>query len=509
MPTLPLHFEIPTDISVDQFISKLNNKVVLSFASKQQAILTYYDSFDWRLYDSNILAEFNREESPGDFTLKNFKTGQPFATQKTNQVPKFYWEFESGPLRSKLKSVLEMRALIPIANVESVRHHLNILNKDEKTVLRLVIEEFEHFNNRITLVPIKGYDKAWAKTVHLFEKKFGLKKIKENILTLALKRQDKKPRSYSSKLNIQLDPAMRADIASKFIYSHLLNNIKINEPGTIQDIDSEFLHDFRVGVRRTRSGLSQIKGVLPSDEIVKHGEFFAWLGQITGPTRDLDVYLLNFDDYQSSLPVGIRENLAPLHDFLSEKQKAAQKDLAKKLKSEKYLDKLAEWEQYLKEPAPKKPAEPNAMLSIKELSDRRIWKVYKNVLKQGNAITDESPAENLHELRKTCKKLRYLMEFFQSLYPETEIKKLIKTLKTFQDVLGNFQDYEIQELTLKQFSDEMMKQNVPAATFLAMGVLIQNLDKRRLGARNQFSERFKLFKQAENQDAFKSLFACK
>lgn len=509
MPILPLHFEIPADCSVDQFIAELSDKTLLSPASKQQTTLTYYDSFDWRLYGANILAEFNTEEKPGDFTLKNLKTGQTFASQKLDGVPKFHWEFEKGPLRNKLESTLEMRALLPITTVKSVRHHFNILNKDEKTVLRLVIEEFDLFNNRISLVPIKGYDKALAKTVHLLEKKIGLKKIKQTILTEALKQQNKKPKSYSSKLYIQLDPEMRADIASKFIYSHLLNTIRVNEAGTIKDIDSEFLHDFRVAVRRSRSGLSQIKGVLPPEEVAKYGKYFAWLGQITGPTRDLDVYLLNFNNYKSSLPVGIRGNIEPLREFLTVKQKAAQKNLAKKLKSEKYLGLLSEWERYLKKATPKSPAEPNAMLSIKELADKRIWKVYKNVLKQGNAITDESPAESLHDLRKTCKKLRYLMEFFQSLYPEEQISRLIKTLKSFQDVLGDFQDYEIQEITLKQFSEEMMKQNVSASTFLAMGVLVQDLDRRRIGARNQFAEKFRIFKQAENQDAFKSLFAVK
>ena len=58
---------------------------------------------------------------------------------------------------------------------------------------------------------------------------------------------------------------MRADIASKFIYSHLLKAIKDNEQGTIADTDSEFLHDFRVAVRRTRTGLSQLKVVLPDN----------------------------------------------------------------------------------------------------------------------------------------------------------------------------------------------------------------------------------------------------
>ena len=98
------------------------------------------------------------------------------------------------------------------------------------------------------------------------------------------------------------------------------------------------------------------------------------------------------------------------------------------------------------------------------------------------------------------------MEFFQSLYPEKKIKPLIKSLKDFQEILGNFQDLEVQEQTLKKFSEEMMANQIPANTFLAMGVLIQNLDNRRCQTRKAFSSKFDTFKQTENQSAFKSLF---
>ena len=123
---------------------------------------------------------------------------------------------------------------------------------------------------------------------------------------------------------------MRADIAAKYIYSHLLKAIKDNEQGTIADTDSEFLHDFRVAVRRTRAGLSQLKGVLPDKISATYAEFFSWLGQSTSPTRDLDVYLLNFAHYKSSLPAAIRDDLNPLYDFLLAKQQKAHEGTGKK-----------------------------------------------------------------------------------------------------------------------------------------------------------------------------------
>ena len=97
------------------------------------------------------------------------------------------------------------------------------------------------------------------------------------------------------------------------------------------------------------------------------------------------------------------------------------------------------------------------------------------------------------------------MEFFQNLYPENQIKHFIKNLKGLQEVLGSFQDYAVQENTLKLFSEEMLNNNIHANTLLAMGVLIQNLDTLRNEARKNFSSKFLTFRHEENHSAFKSL----
>ncbi len=64
--------------------------------------------------------------------------------------------------------------------------------------------------------------------------------------------------------------------------------------------------------------------------------------------------------------------------------------------------------------------------------------------------------EVVHQLRINCKKLRYLMEFFAPLFPENEIKTLIKALKLLQDNLGNFNDYSVQQIFLRQVLNEKM-----------------------------------------------------
>ncbi len=509
MTAIPLHFELPANLTAKKFLTRLSKKIDLQIATQQYTIKTFYDSFDWRLYKANIICEFNHSQSLSQLSLINRNSGELIAQQRMQNVPKFTGQFCQGRLKTHLASVLEMRALLPLCQLPLVIYRINILNKDQKIILRIQLDEYESSSNRVTLYPLKGYEKALTKFSQLLQKALELKPAHCTVLNSELKQQGRKPKDYNSKFSVKLKPEIRADKATKMIYQHLLHIMKANESGTIADTDSEFLHDFRIAVRRTRAGLSQIKNTLPTSVITRYADFFAWLGQITGETRDMDVYLLNYDQYKAALPASLQEDITPLYDFLKQKQSQAQKKLAEKLNSSEYKKQLVAWEQYLQEPLPKKGEGNHADIAIKKLADQRIWKVYNRLLKEAQAITESSPAEALHDLRKTCKKLRYLMEFFHSLYPEGTMKSLLKALKGFQSVLGDFQDYEIQETKLKQFSEEMMTHDVSSNTLLAMGVLVQYLDSLKCTARNDFAEQFSLFKQAKNQAEFKNLFAYK
>ncbi len=111
----------------------------------------------------------------------------------------------------------------------------------------------------------------------------------------------------------------------------------------------------------------------------------------------------------------------------------------------------------------------------------------------GSAIDDDSPHEALHDLRKKGKELRYLLEFFASLYPSEVVKPMVSTLKGLQDVLGRFQDREVQAELLRSLGDEVAMLEGGAAALMAMGVLVQRLVAEQELAREQFAERFSGF----------------
>ena len=96
------------------------------------------------------------------------------------------------------------------------------------------------------------------------------------------------------------------------VLGRLLDVIKANLEGTIADIDTEFLHDFRVSVRRSRAVQRECKGVFAPEELAAFRAAFKWLQQITGDSRDLDVYVLEFDSLRSIVPESMRGDLDPL-----------------------------------------------------------------------------------------------------------------------------------------------------------------------------------------------------
>jgi CHAD domain-containing protein len=500
------HFELPTNLTAELLVAILTDRLTCQHFSKQPVLKAYYDSFDWRLYRHEIICELNQSAQQSLLQLSNRKNGQPIASTPLHEVPAFSKQFEDRKMRKNLEPVLEMRALQVVCTLECVVYQFDIVDDDKQVAIRVMIEEFEQLNDRLVLFPVKGHSKV-AHHVSGMVLALGLTLADKPVLLDALRLQGRKPKDYSSKLDILLIPEIRADIACKTLFSHLLQVIRANEQGVIDNTDSEFLHDFRVAIRRTRVGLGQFKNVFPEDTIRCYKDFFSWLGQITGETRDLDVTLLDFDRYQKHLPTELRPSLTPLCELIAQKHWGSQQQLAKELCSDRYSSQLAEWEAYLRSPSSKNPAQTDAQLSIKELADQQIWKMYRQAITQGEAIGLMSPPKDLHTLRKTCKKLRYLMEFFQSLYAQRHLSNLMKILKRLQNVLGEFQDYTIQQKRLMQICKEMQATDSAAQTILALQLLIGDFDDRKNKVREHFTWQFSAFKKAENHKAFKALFA--
>jgi CHAD domain-containing protein len=509
---------VPDGTGLQEIKEAIESRCQISEDEPRFVTRRFHDTFDWMVFFAGGAVEECIDGTRRQITWRDLRGERPPLDQELDADPGFGAELQSGPVTERLLPVIGIRRLLPLLDVQSRVQTLRVLNEDEKTVVRLEVEEnrFDDdarerqglLSTRLRLRPVRGYAGEYKKTVRMLDQDLGLSPARNPLLMEALAAAGRMPGDYSSKLDFRLDPDERADATTKEILLHLLHTIEANVPGTRDNLDSEFLHDLRVATRRTRSALAQIKSVFAPEVVDEFKERFAWLGQVTGPVRDLDVYLLDFDGYQRSLPESLRPHLEPLRDFLLAHYDEEQKALSKELGSKRFRDLLKDWRAFLEAPVPERSVVPNAMRSSKSVADERIWRMYKRVRKEGLAIHPGSPAEDLHELRKSCKKLRYLVEFFGSLYPKNEVRALIKLLRVLLDNLGRFQDLAVQADHLRELAQRMREEGqVETDTLLTMGVLVGDLLDRQNKARGEFAKTFAAFDSEEHRSSFKNLFS--
>jgi len=289
-----------------------------------------------------------------------------------------------------------------------------------------------------------------------------------------------------------------------------LQVMKINQSKIEKDLDTEFLHDFRVAIRRTRSALGQIKSVFPQETTGRFKKDFAFVGKLSNQLRDLDVYLLKEDTYKAMLPLVLRDDISPLFSYLRKKRSKALKKVIRGLESKKIALILQDWESFLHEPQQNLLTASNADLPIIRLARKRIYKQYRSIVKAGNLILEKTEDEKLHALRIECKKLRYLMEFFSSMFARQTIDTLIEQLKKLQDNLGDFNDLCVQQDYLLDIAGEMPATDPNSKkVLLVIGSLIGTLDRNKQIVKNAFAETYTDFTAPPNKRLFQDLFASK
>ena len=339
----------------------------------------------------------------------------------------------------------------------------------------------------------------------------------EPLFTDALRAIGRRPGDYSNKVDAAITADMPAGAAAAAILLRLLDTIDANVAGVLADTDTEFLHDLRVSVRRTRSALKlfgDAVGGLSADELAFFAAEFKWVGDLTTPTRDLDVHLLDFEETARGLAAAKPDDLEPFRAYLEQRRRKEFRALVRGLRSARFTGLTSQWRARLvaaREEAAA-PARKGRSRSVRAqetaglLAMERTRATFTRVAKRGAAITPDSPAESLHDLRKRAKELRYALEFFAPLHDPAAYAKVIADLKRLQDCLGEFQDTEVQISEIRALAAAMLAAGeAPAVTLLAMGEITAGLAARQRAARADFGRRFAAFADVEGQRRMSAL----
>jgi CHAD domain-containing protein len=507
------YYTLPDNLERVELLRKLTTDHSFVLDPPQKKKEEFLDTFDRRLHSANRV--LIKEGS--SYYLRDLIQGHTVALLEgtKNINPKFWWDFPKCSLRTEIKPVCDIRALLSLAKIERSIATLRLLNEDKKTVLLTYIKELKISNSSetkpIIVVKIKqlrGYEEE-AGEFKQYLNTLGLEVSDGDLISAAGSIDGKYPLNYSSKINVHLKPEMKSLDAAKLIFQNLLETMRVNEFGIIEDIDTEFLHDFRVAVRRTRSALSQIKAVFSLEDTLKFKDEFSAIGKATNELRDLDVYLLTEDSYKNMLPEDLRAGLDPLFGSLAEQRKKAKKMCAEFLESDTYKESIKTWDDFLRTTDSDPKLAPNSERPVIDIAKEDIWKKYSRVIKLGRKIQSNTPDPEIHRLRIECKELRYLLEFFTSLFAEDDIKTVIQHLKKLQDNLGDFNDLYIQQQSLKKFLNQtdIGYDHSKQTTLAAAGGLVSVLYQRQNNLRKKFKDNFDEFSDKETTALSKKLFS--
>ncbi|MEI6847585.1 MAG: CHAD domain-containing protein [Chlorobiaceae bacterium] len=482
-------------------------------------VSVFYDTFEWHAFEKNV-AVVKKGKS---LFLIDLNTGHTISSVKFHQKPSSFFaeNLPVGQTNELLFTCSLIRSFIKLCTIEAIIQSYRILDENDKTIGILKSESLrfadenntkEPFVHLFSLIPLKGYQEEMERIEISLSQQEWLSNpfcFKELFL-LIMSAAGCSVLGYSSKTHhLSLDVNEPVYKNAILLLQFTLSIMRLNESGIRKNIDSEFLHDYRVAIRRTRSILKQLKGLFDPLETEHYLNAFRNLGKRTNELRDQDVYLLRQATYFRYLPPNLQIPLKTFFIDIAISRNALHKRFCRYLASSSYHFFLEEWETFLNNPVLPDPAKaPYASLSTLDVASDTIKKAWKKILRHGRKIGSQATNTELHTLRIDCKKLRYLLEFFVSCFPQKSISPVIKQLKELQENLGDFVDFAVQIKFLNEYlfsnNNEIEKRLLAAS----IGGLMTALYQKQEEARQKFNVTFNTFDNDKTAQLFLDLLTC-
>jgi len=244
----------------------------------------------------------------------------------------------------------------------------------------------------------------------------------------------------------------------------------------------EAIHRLRVAVRRLGATLRLFGDVLPSTFVERRRSDLAWLGDALGAPRDLDVLAALVERHGERLGRADRAALAPLEEEIRHLRAGARATLASALDSNRtalLVRRLAN--------EATSPRAPRRDPTLEDVVPGLVAPLLRAVVKKGRRTLPSSPANDFHRLRVRLKRLRYAADILGRLMGGDRRRAAVR-LAWLQGLLGDHQDAVTVATWLRARAG---RSDLEPATLVAMGALIERLERRARRLRRRFPAAWK------------------
>ncbi|MGX9425713.1 MULTISPECIES: CYTH and CHAD domain-containing protein [Bradyrhizobium] len=274
---------------------------------------------------------------------------------------------------------------------------------------------------------------------------------------------------------IELSADMTAGEAFQVISRATVRHFSGNADA-VRNLDAEGVHQMRVGLRRLRAAISLFSKVLPGAGTAAVKRELKWLTAELAPAREIDVFIKEQVEpvtHDRALSRGGRA----IKDEFDEKRADALARAKRAVNSERFRRLLVDTLEWVES----KPASANEHMHvpIEKFAADVLHRRTRKARKQGRHLDRLQPRAR-HKLRIRIKKIRYAVDFFESLFPakreRKRLKRLSSHLKKIQDALGALNDFVAHRKMALAAALQAPRENRRARA-LAAGVVVGREDK--------------------------------
>lgn len=487
------HFQLAPGSRVAAVRATLRQLASADGSGPQRVERLHLDSFDGRLAAAGWVMEADRNEAGStQVKLRRLRQEQFEPVLCQHALPRTAADCQRPRLRARLERLLEGRALL-VQSAGLLRiEQFDCLDARGKLVAVVRLEQSAQARVPaiLRLQAVTGFESAVSRIARALRATGQLQPLRLDCALHLRQQLGLQTSAYEAKPVVRLRAGSGAARALARLLRAYTASMRANEAGMLADWDSEFLHDYRVALRSIRSWLSDLKSCVDADARGRIKDALSQINRRTGALRDLDVLCARLPLYLGR-QADAGGSLLAMH--AQRARAAARIALVDYLQSDHYAAAMTAWDDFLDALARGGHAGRRGRQRIRDVLARAVTRRRASILAFDADRAREDPTV-MHELRKECKKLRYLLEGFQTLCVPLARERAVLELKTLQSATGEIQDLHVHLGLLTQLAETAQDGDdgdaVPPALLPQLAARLRTLEQAQLALVNTALARF-------------------
>ena len=180
----PTQFRLPDGLDQAKIDAILAKRYAFLAVTPLVQSWRFYDTFDRRLFAQSLMLQWSGDE----LLLRAVPHGELLHQLPLSLPPRMAVDLPESAFRAQLAAIIRMRALLELTIVHTGSRYYRILNKDEKTVVRLTYKEVRldadgedtPHATYLTVEPLRGYAKQAGRLAAYLERPYASRCLPAN-----------------------------------------------------------------------------------------------------------------------------------------------------------------------------------------------------------------------------------------------------------------------------------------------------------------------------------------